>query len=341
MAVPYTKRHLDLTAQLHLLSSRGLACGSSRDAKQSLHDIGYYRLAAYLYPYRELLPIGTPRETKWQYRGDQFMESASLADAVLLAKFDEKLRTTLFQGLSQLELSLRFQIVHVLGKRGPFAHLEVEHLDQKACNSPPPKKFADKYETKFDHWLGAYDSLIRRASGEDYIQHFISKYDSEIAIWVAVETFDFGALTRLFSLLNRRDQNLIAKRFGVSDGRIFQSWLQGLNVVRNHCAHHNRLWNRQIISELAQIPKPVVGANIQHLSEVVDRRKIYGWAAVLAYSMRSYDPSSNWHRSFKTVLGKFPTVLLHTPSNAMGFPKSWTTLPLWTEAPGQSVLTTP
>lgn len=39
------------------------------------------------------------------------------------------------------------------------------------------------------------------------------------------------------SLLERFDQNLIATRFGVTDGRVFHKWLVGLGVIRNHCAH--------------------------------------------------------------------------------------------------------
>ena len=33
--------------------------------------------------------------------------------------------------------------------------------------------------------------------------------------------------------------------FGATD-TVFQSWLIALNGVRNICAHHGRLWNREL-----------------------------------------------------------------------------------------------
>jgi abortive infection bacteriophage resistance protein len=333
---PYTKTHLSLQDQVKHLQGKGLDCAPLPDALMALHDFGYYRLAAYTYPFRRLLKDGEPRDTPFQYRADTYLPGAKLAEAVALAKFDHGLRDKTFEGIAALELALRFQIAHVLGARNKFGHTDRSALDRNACAALAPYAVRSAYPSMFDYWIAEYDKLIRRAKSEDYIRHIEAKYSSEIPIWIAVEAFDFGGLVRLYSLLERYDQNLIAKRFGISDGRLFHQWLVGIGVLRNHCAHHNRLWNRQFPMALAGVPNQIVGQSIHHLSQVTARKKFYAWAAVLAYSLRTYDDTSNWFRTFTTQMRKFPATNGVTLVGDMGFPPSWETQTLWSGAPASS-----
>ncbi|MBG0716997.1 Abi family protein [Microbacterium sp. 2C] len=330
---PYQKPFLTIRQQIAHLESKGLNCGDPGLAAEALHDLGYYRLTAYTYPFRRLLEPSEPRDTPLQFRADEYVGGARLADGVALAKFDAGLRDKVFDGITMLELSLRFQVAHVLGRRDPFGHTARASLDARACDSPPPAPLRHKFATELDYWLDSYDRLVDRASSEDFIQHTKAKYSSEIPIWIAVETFDFGGLTRLYGLLERSDQNAIAKRFGMSDGRLFHRWLIGLGVVRNHCAHHNRLWNRRLSTTLAAVPAATVSSRLHHLSAVTERSKLYSWMAVLGYSLRSYNDTSNWHRTFKTQMSKFPASLSVTPDGDMGFPAGWQTEELWSSPP--------
>lgn len=330
---PYQKQFLTIRQQIAHLESKGLDCGDHSVAAQALHDLGYYRLTAYTYPFRRLLTQTEPRDTPLQFRADDYVAGSRLSDGMALARFDTGLRDKIFDGLGTLEISLRFQLAHVLGHRDPFGHTDLRWLDGQACNASPPWPLRNKFATAFDYWLDTYDKLVDRAGSEDFIQHIRAKYSGEVPIWIAVETFDFGGLTRLYGLLERRDQNLIAKRFGMSDGRLFHRWLIGLGVVRNHCAHHNRLWNRRLSASLAAVPSATVDATLHHLSGVTDRSKLYPWMAVLAYCLRSYDNTSNWHRTFRTQMTKFPTGTTVSPETSMGFPVSWWSEPLWATAP--------
>jgi len=333
---PYVKPFLTIRQQIAHLESKGLDCGDGGQANQVLHDLGYYRLAAYTYPFRRLLGPSEHRDTPLQFRADEYVAGARLADGAALAKFDVGLRDKVFDGITMLELSLRFQVAHVLGQRNPFGHTDRAYLDGGACDSAPPGPLRHRFATQLDYWIDSYDKLIDRASSEDFIQHTRAKYSSEIPIWIAVETFDFGGLTRLYGLLERVDQNTIARRFGTSDGRRFHRWLIGLGVVRNHCAHHNRLWNRRLSTALAAVPAATVSSRLHHLSTVTERAKLYLWAAVLAYSLRSYDDTSNWHRTFKTQMSKFPAALRVTPEGDMAFPSGWQTEDLWASAPAST-----
>lgn len=344
MRVQYSKPHKPLSEQVELLRSRGLDCGPEDLAIQSLHDFSYYTLSAYWYPFRRMLGPSETRETRWQYRASTFLSEATLNDAVEIATFDRKLRHVLFEGLAQLELSLRFQLAHTISRRSPFAHVEIEHLDANNCNKPVPKKLQSAdIETDFDYWCDIYDKQIARSKSEDFIKHFQTKYDSEIPIWIAVEVLDFGSLARLFSLIKGADKTEISQRFGISNGSKFHSVLYGLGILRNHVAHHNRVWNRRLSASLAALPVGVVDPEIEHLTSIDsdDRNKLYPWVSVLTYMLKRYDPSTNWHRTLRTQLRKFPQNPIIDGERQMCMPNGWDELELWKSEPGSRVVTTP
>ena len=68
-------------------------------------------------------------------------------------------------------------------------------------------------------------------------------------VWVVCEIWDFGTMSTLIAGMTETDQDAIASKYGISNGRILASWLRSLNYLRNVCAHHSRLWNRNIVDQ--------------------------------------------------------------------------------------------
>jgi len=106
----YEKPHLNYNEQVKKLVGRGLSIVSVPEAVAALKRIGYYRLSAYTYPFRRP-GLGDER------RSSEFVEGATLEDALTLYDFDERLRTVLLSGLQQLEIGLRAQIAYNLDKQ--------------------------------------------------------------------------------------------------------------------------------------------------------------------------------------------------------------------------------
>ena len=71
---------------------------------------------------------------------------------------------------------------------------------------------------------------------------------------MAVEVFDFGAISQLIGMMKVSDQQHIASKYGL-DWQVFASWIYGLSFLRNISAHHSRLWNRNITTQV-KLPKP-------------------------------------------------------------------------------------
>lgn len=330
--VEYQKPHLSFGEQVALLESRGLLIPDKRRALAELKRIGYYRLSAYWYPYREL-PADGKEVCPSVRRRDTFVAGTSFDHALALYTFDEKLRASLMQGVEVFEIALRVKIGYHLGKIDRFGHLDVQQLSRYASQA---RRHSESGETEHEHWLRKYQERCIESSKEDFVAHFREKYDGELPVWVATELLNFGQLVRLLQFLPEKTQTVVAREFGVMRANDLASWCRSLNVVRNHCAHHTRLWNRVFTYQPSQVDTRRVNPDIAHLSTVreEDRGRVYHAAALLAGMIRAAVPSHNWPRgSFRTTMRKFPDVPQFSPTATMGFPEDWESQELWITEP--------
>lgn len=327
----YDRPYLTYEQQVELMVSRGLECASRDDAATMLAQIGYYRLSAYTYPFRKLLAPGAPEESPVQFRQAEFMPGYSIDHALSLYVFDHSLRMLCLDALKIVEVALRARVAYVLGKRDPFGYLERGALDEDTCRNHAPNGAEGDM---FEYWMRCYADQQARATSEDFVRHYVHKYGGRLPVWVAVEVLDFGAITRLYSLLKREDQNEISRGWGVANARQLHSWLLTLGNVRNLCAHHSRLWNKNLTYAIGRFNPRIVGPDLRHISDFDRPKKLYAALAILAYLVTQIDPTTNWPRTLKTkVARKFPAIPGLSPETEMGFPSGWTEQPLWNYEP--------
>lgn len=330
----YTKPHLTHEEQLAQLVGRGLACADEAVAIDLLKTVGYYRLSAYIYPFRELRQESFDgRPANGPYRSDRIRDGITLDHIEALWRFDRKLRLVCLDAIETVEIGLRSRLAYVVGLRDRLGHVHRDSLDPDACSRPARVGWQQTNQDAFDQWLAKYKVLEHEARNEEYVVHHKEKYDGHMPVWIAVEFFDFGALSRLFGLLNKHDQNTIANDVGIRGGPLLAAWLRDVNYLRNLCAHHSRLWNRQPTYKPGKFKPAQVGSTLRHAAQLEPRNKIYIHLAVLAYLVRALDPRQNWPLALRTLIKKFPAIPGISPETDMGFPEGWSDLPLWTMKP--------
>lgn len=324
-AVQYTKKHLNYEEQVDLLTGRGLVIEDRGDAVRQLKRIGYYRLSAYTYPMREIAP--QPDATTGRpLRRDCFRPGSHFTDAVALHDFDHKLRRLLLSTIQEIEVSLRTQIAYHVGKRSPFAHLDVRHLDEKECNRSTT--IPNESRTQYEYWRDEYDALQAKAGREDYVAHFNAKYGGEVPLWAATEFMTMGNLVGLFKLIKPEDSRRLSAHYGVKNQQVLRGWLKALNILRNHCAHSARTWNRSTIYPPKKINAKMVDSELHHLRGA-DPNKIYFLIAIAGYLHRRVNSNSRFASELTTLMKKFPTGSGFTPEAEMGFTPDWHRETLW------------
>jgi len=129
-------------------------------------------------------------------------------------------------------------------------------------------------------------------------------------------------LSKLFGGMVRADQNIIATKYGASNGPEFTSWLRGLNFVRNVSAHHSRLWNANMLEYVAPISE-------QYWGQIKPERAFF-YFCIMQKLMKIICPNSTWANRFKTLLDEFPDLHCNavTP-NDMGLIDDWQSWDLW------------
>lgn len=210
--------------QVDILVRRGMDIEDRDEAIFLLQQVSYYRLSGYCYPFREF---------KNSSRADTFFPGTRLRDVVDLYRFDSRLRTATFTALTPIELAIRAHLGHELGSLDPLIHLDSNKLGV-TVDTPEEKKY--------NSWRKRYDRELE-SSREDFVNHHKQKYGGNLPVWAATEIMDWGSLTYLYELSPTSVQNTISSQCDLTAPQL-RSWLKALNIVRNICAHHGRLFNR-------------------------------------------------------------------------------------------------
>lgn len=214
----YDKPAISTEEQIRLLASRGLKILHDGSAELFLKKVGYYRFSTYCFPF--------------QSSRDNFFPDIQFETIKRLYHLDEDLRNSIFAAISPLEIFLRVRFVEALAERwGPFAHY-----------------FAELFRSDFNRVKWIYDLEIEIARArEPFIEHYRGKYTGfpKLPIWMGVEVMSFGTLSQLYNGLLPEPRRAIIQGLGVPHP-ILRSWLHFLSYIRNVCAHHSRLWDREL-----------------------------------------------------------------------------------------------
>lgn len=102
---------------------------------------------------------------------------------------------------------------------------------------------------------------------------------------------------------------------------MLESWLHHLTFIRNTCAHHSRLWNRDF-TITAELPR----SKPAHLAGefVSGSRKLYNTLVMLLHLMDTIAPAHHWRVKLKQLIQN-----QHVQPAAMGFPHDWDKRTVW------------
>jgi len=284
----YLKPHVTYEDQLNLLISRGLDCPDRTWALLLLKRVGYYRLSAYFLPFKN---------------AGVFRRGTAFDQIVDLYEFDSGLRLLVLEALEIIEVSARAAITYHLAKDlGVFGYAD-----------------SANFAASYNH--AEFMRILRREEGrssEVFIEHFRRKYTSEteLPVWMATELMSFGALSKMYEHLRTSLRKRISRDFNMPQS-VFVSWLHSLTAVRNVCAHHSRLWNR----ELAVKPEiPLAWRAIG-----IPNERFYVIALILQTLLKEISAGFPWGDRLKALFSAHPKVDIR----AMQFPPNWQTRAPW------------
>jgi abortive infection bacteriophage resistance protein len=279
----FTKTHLSYQQQIELLESRGLLISDKAPARKKLEHIGYYRLSAYYPPF--------------QNEKDRFGDGTRFEEVLRLYYFDKALRKIIFDAIETIEINVRANVAYNLSRETEaFGYMEKSNLHIS---------YADYFD------LMQTIQRETRRSREAFVTHFKHKYHSDILpVWTVVEIISFATLSKFFKALKPEHETLTEKLD--IPPKVLKNWLHMINHVRNICAHHGRLWNKQFVIK-GLIPKKVATFH------GIRNDKIFMLILMLRYMFKKLDTAAGFREKIEALLLEYPEI----DTASMGFPEDW------------------
>ena len=221
----FSKKPTSIEDQIKQLQARGMIITSVERAKMFLSYCSYYRFCGYALHFEYLTPEGE--------RTHSYKPETSFDDVEYLYHFDAALRRLIFHYTSLIEINFRGSLCNESAWYYDDAHwfLEENNFQRK-----------DEYE-KF--LKCCYENVDN--SREIFITRYKNNYPGgpELPpIWMLTELMSFAVWSKLYqNLSDKKLKKKIASEQGVPE-KFLISWLKSLTVLRNACAHHARIWNR-------------------------------------------------------------------------------------------------
>jgi abortive infection bacteriophage resistance protein len=301
----FTKKALSVTEQVAQLQDRGLLIKHPRIAEKYLLNISYYRLGEYWY---------VMQDDKEKHT---FKPHSTFKDVIALYNFDAELRLLLFDVIEKIEISLRTKLIYYLSHEiDPwwFQNFQL-FTDSKALVKT----------------LSSLEEEIERTKDVSIKNHKKKHKDDGRfpPAWKSLEQTSFGGLSKLYGNLKNtiESKDIIAKEFGAVNHTYLPSWLQSIAQIRNFCAHHSRLWNRNLPSTVKLLPKPP-NPWINDVSNVPKQHefsKLYIHLCLMRYMLNTILPRNEFSVKLNHLFTKYPNVDPH----ALGMKPEWQQEPLW------------
>lgn len=293
---PFDKPALTYDQQVELLRSRGMVIDNDAQAVFYLRHLNYYRLCAYWLPYEA------------DHATHRFHAGTRFDDVLDLYVFDRELRLIILDAIERIEVSVRSQWAYTLAQRyGPHGYLD---------------RSLAKSEDKWQSDREALKEQLKHRKNEAFVQHHRSTYLEELPpIWVICEIMTLGVLSRWYGNLGpAKVRGSISEAYGLEAG-ILESWLHHLTFIRNTCAHHGRLWNRECVIT-PKLPKSRPDRLV--IEFVPKSRKVYNSLVILLHFMDVVSPRHAWRSRLIQHLDRSAD---HLP--AMDFPSDWYRRTIW------------
>ncbi len=297
MKRPFGKPATSYAQQVALLQQRGMVIDDPAAAEFHLRHLNYYRLGAYWLPFEA------------DHGTHTFRPGTRFSDVLNLYGFDRALRLLVLDAIERMEVSVRAQWAYQLA-HGHGAHA---HLDKSLA-------------FKLPLWHENFDKLKEEVerSDEAFIKHLTAAYSEALPpVWAVCEVMSLGLLSRWYNNLRpMATRRAIARVYEVDEG-VLESWLRHLSLVRNTCAHHSRLWNREFtITPCIPLSKPKgLAVQFQPAS-----RKLYNTLVILLHCMDVIAPKHRWRAELIDLIARHAV-----SASAMGFPRGWEQLAVWQE----------
>lgn len=216
------KEFRTIEQQIQILKSKNLQCEEKR-AAYILENNNYYYL---INGYKHLFLNSISKKEK-------FVDGTSLEEIFSLYEFDRKIRILFLEYILLIERKIKAYISYEFSKEHGYKDYLVEN---NFYNNKKHQKKIEKLINDINE-----DVLHQYKNSNKMIVHYLDTYNY-IPFWVLIRILSFGKVSKFYSLMKPREQNIIGRKFNLKSEKL-KVYLTNLGEIRNLCAHDEKLFD--------------------------------------------------------------------------------------------------
>ena len=308
--------------QVEFLRERGMTINNRPLATRSLRFVSYYRLRAYWLAFEK-----SP---------GRYKPGTAFEHGLNLYFFDRELRLLVLDATERVEVALRARWEQRMSR----AYGHYGYLDDEDIYSNTGRLYRSIGRLKDDY------SKYKK----DLKEHYQKKYDQlnpdRPIVWMAAERMSFRNLIDwIGNLKHTKDRREVSRHLPIDETE-FVSLMHHLADVRNICAHHDRLWDRDIESIRAR-------KALKRLEDSMsddNKNRLYNTLVLLCHLLDTIEPEGarRWRKQVIALIDRYQSPALAGSAepqeewlgrsaglsknwmpDRMGFPEDWRGRPIW------------
>ena len=225
------KEFKTIEEQIDIIKQRNIIIKDTEFANKIFKENNYYYL---INGYKDIF-------IDKNQKGEYFKNNVTIEEIYALYKFDIELRMNFLKAILSVERRMDTYIAYEFSKQyGYKNYLLEENFNNTTKNSLKIAKLINEIQT---------DMMTQLNTGNRMLNHYMKKY-GYVPLWVLIRIITFGQISKFYGLMKQKDENIIAKNFGIKE-KTLKIYINNLAIVRNICAHDEKLFDIRLRKAIA------------------------------------------------------------------------------------------
>ncbi len=302
-----TKHFFTYEQQLETLqNAKGLIIQDTATATLTLEKLSYYSLIS---GYKQLFK---------HLPSKKYIYGVTFDEIVAFYYFDEELRSLFMKYILHVERHIKSLLSYHFCEK--YGECDIEYLNPNNYNS------SKKNIVQINRLVHSMQKTITTPSQYTYITHHVTSYGN-VPLWVAMNTFTFGQVSKMFQYITNDVQSKISRKFEHITERELHQFISILARCRNVCAHGERLFSFHIHETIPDTPlHNKLQIPYKNGNYLCGKQDLFAVVIALRYLISNED-----FKIFKVrlshliskVLKQCPHLTREKLLSEMGFPENW------------------
>lgn len=256
-----------------------------------------------------------------------YFPGTTINDILALYKFDDILRDTFFHAIQIIEKNIKSLLSYSFTEK--YGDEQWNYITPSNFDALAGTKDELVRQKEIKKLISTFISIVTPPSNHNYIKHQWNRHQN-VPLWVSIKAMTFGNTSKMFSLCHPAIQSSVAREFqGVSPDAL-AGMLDMLTLVRNVCAHNERLFDFSV-SKFREIQDMPIHAKLGIRKNPAGsykqgKKDLFASLICFKYLLCENDFSDVTNRINDTIITLTKETKMIPPNkiiSTMGFPLNW------------------